>query len=664
MRIRTQLRLTMALVFGVVLLVAGLAWQSVNAANKAGIEQERSRTVARHATALLLLTQEYPRYFEERVAQQWRERHSALVVELTQAALSGPEWVGLDALRDSARRLPMLFDRLTSLTTGPEVSITARRADFLVDQMINETQGLADGVYRWSREAAAAQQTAMQRYEWISVLSLALLVVLLLGQSIVIARRMVGPVTRIERAVAAVEAGNLGVKVGFESADELGHLARGFDSMTSSLAERRDELRAEMLRREASEQRLTAITNNIPALIGYYDAEQRLKFANGPALQRFGLEAEKLGEYSMRTALGEALYAQHELFVPRVLVGQRVTLEAQWLRDGSREHYQSHLVPDVDTDGRVQGFYAMTFDVTALKQAEEARAAGELRLRTITDHLPALISYVDEHHFIRFCNGTYRSWLGVEPTALIDKHLRDAVGPALYAQRSAQLERALGGERVEFETMSIVRGASRYLRTEYIPDVRADGHVVGVYALSADITALKEAEARMSEQARSDSLTGLPNRRQLNERLEEALARSRRSQRPLALMFLDIDHFKSINDTLGHKGGDIVLQEFARRLVGSVRGTDTVARLAGDEFVVVLEGLNIGPEAEQVARKILRSMTRPFEVGGTTLSVTTSIGVVVSGAGPEEAADLLTRADEALYRAKRSGRNTFAVSMY
>jgi len=334
------------------------------------------------------------------------------------------------------------------------------------------------------------------------------------------------------------------------------------------------------------------------------------------------------------------------------------------VRDGHREHYQSHLVPDVDSDGRVRGFYAMIFDVTALKQAEEARAAGELRLRTITDHLPALISYVDEHHFIRFCNGTYRSWLGVEPTALIDKHLRDALGPALYAQRSGQLERALGGERVEFETMSIVRGASRYLRTEYIPDVRPDGHVVGVYALSADITALKEAEARMSEQARSDSLTGLPNRRQLNERLEEALARSRRSLRPLALMFLDIDHFKSINDTLGHKGGDIVLQEFARRLVGSVRGTDTVARLAGDEFVVVLEGLNIGPEAEQVARKILRSMTRPFEVGGTTLSVTTSIGVVVSGSGPEEAADLLTRADEALYRAKRSGRNTFALSMY
>jgi len=664
MRIRTQLQLIMALVIGVALVVAGLAWQSAAAAYKAELEQERSRTVARHAAALLQLTQEYPRYFDERVAQQWRERQGALVVELGAAALSSSEWEGLGALRDSARRLPVLFDRLTSLTTAPQVAFTARRAEFLVDQMINETQGLADGIYRWSQEAAAVQQLAMRRYEWIFVLSLGLLVVLLLGQSLLIARRMVGPLTQIERAVAAVEAGNLGVKVGFDSDDELGHLARGFDSMTSSVCDRQDELRAEMQRREASEQRLTAITNNIPALIGYYDANLRLGFANGPAVRRFGLHLPRVGEYSMRTALGNALFAQHEPFLLRVLAGESITLEAEWARDGRREHYQSHLVPDVGANGVVQGFYAMTFDVTALKQAEEARAAGELRLRTITDHLPALISYVDEHHVIRFCNGTHRTWLGVEPSALIDKHLRDAVGPALYAQWRAPLERALQGERVEFELASIVRGTSKYVRTEYIPDVGPDGRVVGVYALSADVTALKEAEARMSEQARSDALTGLPNRRQLNERLDDALARSRRSQRPIALMFLDIDHFKSINDTLGHKGGDIALQEFARRLVSSVRATDTVARLAGDEFVVLLEGLNIAPEAEQVARKILRSMKRPFEVGSTTLAVTTSIGVVVSGTGPEDAADLLTRADEALYRAKRSGRNTFAVSMY
>jgi len=664
MRIRTQLWFIMALAIAVVMMVGGLAWQSANAAYKAELEQERSRVVARHATALLLLTQEYPRYFEERVAQQWRERQDALVVELGQASLSAPEWAGLGALRDSAQRLPRLFDRLASLPSAQELTFTTRRAEFLVDQMINETQGLADGIYRWSREASAAERSALRRYEWISVLSLGLLVVLLLGQSMVIARRMVGPVTKIEQAVAAVEAGDLGAKVGFDSGDELGHLARGFDSMTSSLAERHDELRAEIKRREASEQRLNAITNNIPALIGYYHADEHLGFVNGPALRRFGLDLARLGEYSMRTALGKALYAQHEPFVPKVLAGERVTLDAESARDGHREHYQSHLVPDVDSHGTVQGFYAMTFDVTALKQAEEARAAGELRLRTITDHLPVLISYIDEHHVIRFCNGTHRAWLGVDPSALMDRHLRDAVGPALYAQWQGQLDRALQGERVEFELASITRGTSRYLRTEYIPDVGSGGHVEGVYALSADITALKEAEARMSEQARSDALTGLPNRRQLNERLDDALARSRRSHRPLALMFLDIDHFKSINDTLGHKGGDIVLQEFARRLVGSVRATDTVARLAGDEFVVVLEGLNIALEAEQVARKILHSMTRPFDVGSTAQSVTTSIGVVVSGVRPEDAADLLTRADEALYRAKRAGRNTFAVSMH
>lgn len=664
MRIRTQLHLILTLAAAVVLVVAGLAWQSRRAAHEAEAEQERSRNLARHAAALLLLTQEYPRYFEDRVAEQWRERHGALVVELGLPASPAGEWAGLDELRESARRLPVLFDLLAGLTEAPETAFTARRAEFLVDQMINETQGLADGIYRWSREAAVVQQAAAQRYRWISVSSLGLLVALLLGQSFVIARRMVGPLTRIERAVAAVESGDLSVKVGLDSDDELGHLARGFDSMTSSIAERRDELRGEMQRRVASEQRLTDITNNIPALIGYFDADLHLGFANGPALRRFGLDPARIGEYTMCSALGDDVYAQHEPFLPQVLAGERVTLDAESVRHGGSVHFQVHLLPDVEADGRVVGFYAMTFDVTALKQAEAARAAGELRLRTITDHLPALISYVDEHHVIRFCNGTYRAWLGVDPSELIGKPLSDAIGPAVYAQRRAQLERALRGERVEFEVASTVRGASRHLRTEYIPDVGADGHVAGVYALSADITALKEAEARMSEQARRDALTGLPNRRQLNERLDEALARSRRSGRPLALMFLDIDHFKAINDTHGHQGGDVVLQEFARRMLGSVRSTDTVARLAGDEFVVVLEGLNIGPEAEQVARKILGGMKPPFAVGGTALPVTTSIGVVVSNGGPEDGASLMSRADEALYRAKRSGRNTFAVSAY
>src|SRR5439155_3250348 len=143
-----------------------------------------------------------------------------------------------------------------------------------------------------------------------------------------------------------------------------------------------------------------------------------------------------------------------------------------------------------------------------------------------------------------------------------------------------------------------------------------------------------------------DVLTGLPNRRQFEEKLQEAVARSKRSDRPMALMFLDVDHFKQINDTHGHAAGDAVLKEFAARLQRCVRITDTVARLAGDEFVIILEGLHDIEDAELVARKIRAALQPPFVWGDLALSrITSSIGVVVLSGNDVAAADVVARPD-------------------
>jgi diguanylate cyclase (GGDEF)-like protein len=130
----------------------------------------------------------------------------------------------------------------------------------------------------------------------------------------------------------------------------------------------------------------------------------------------------------------------------------------------------------------------------------------------------------------------------------------------------------------------------------------------------------------------------------------------------MAVIFLDIDHFKMINDQLGHRGGDDVLAEFAKRLKHCVRETDTVARLAGDEFVIVLEGLHAADEPKLVAEKIIDAMEREFVTSGTSRKVTTSIGIALRRGTETDPAALLHRADEALYRAKAAGRNTFRVS--
>jgi len=169
---------------------------------------------------------------------------------------------------------------------------------------------------------------------------------------------------------------------------------------------------------------------------------------------------------------------------------------------------------------------------------------------------------------------------------------------------------------------------------------------------------LKASPRQLEQLARADSLTGLPNRRMFDERLALALARSRRHGTPLALLYMDIDYFKRINDSLGHLAGDAVLKDFAQRLSTCVRTEDLVARLGGDEFVMLVEDAATVPGAEIIARKLIDCVGRPSQVEGTDIAITTSIGIAFC-LRPTNAEELLWYADKALYVAKGNGRNTF-----
>ena len=172
----------------------------------------------------------------------------------------------------------------------------------------------------------------------------------------------------------------------------------------------------------------------------------------------------------------------------------------------------------------------------------------------------------------------------------------------------------------------------------------------------------QQSERKLQRQATTDVLTGAWNRRMFEDFLPAALARSGRSGEAVAVAFLDIDHFKDINDTHGHAAGDAVLVEFAHRLAAAVRAADTVARLAGDEFVIVFEQLQAADEAHQIGAKILAAMAQPFRVGGQSLRVTASVGIAVAtqAAGMEA---VMRSADEALYGVKAAGRNGYAINL-
>ena len=313
-------------------------------------------------------------------------------------------------------------------------------------------------------------------------------------------------------------------------------------------------------------------------------------------------------------------------------------------------------------DGIAVRLFGAFQDITERKAAEQALAESRRRLQLVTENLPALIAHVDAEQRYTFLSTHIRRVFGLDIEAAIGRTMREIRGEAAYAQLAPHVEAALRGEKVAFSYTDQMQGRNLRYQSSYVPDIDATGRVQGFYAMTFDITELHETQRQLELLARVDTLTGLPNRRQFDERIEEALLRSRRLKQTMAVMFLDIDHFKRINDTLGHAGGDAVLREFARRLRSCVRGTDCVVRLAGDEFVVLLEGIAGAHEIDTLAAKVVGCIRPPFEVEGSTLAVTTSVGVATCVNGEGSAADLLSQADGALYRAKRQGRDRHAVA--
>jgi diguanylate cyclase (GGDEF)-like protein/PAS domain S-box-containing protein len=300
---------------------------------------------------------------------------------------------------------------------------------------------------------------------------------------------------------------------------------------------------------------------------------------------------------------------------------------------------------------------AMERLAAAQRQSEE----NEHKLRTITDNLPVLILYIDSTLRVQFCNATLEQWIAHEPDRVLGLPLANTAITSLFGEHAESLQRVLAGERAMFDVQCRIQGQRRDLHTICLPD-RRDGAVVGMFALCTDVTAMKQLTRDLERLSRVDVLTGLPNRRQLDERFPETIARARRSGRQLAVCFMDIDKFKSINDTWGHAAGDQVIRAFGSRSAAAVRETDFVARLAGDEFVALLEDLQSPEEATLIAKKIAASVAQPIMVDDRELSISASIGIALYRDGEATLASLLCTADNALYEAKAAGRNCIRVA--
>ena len=323
----------------------------------------------------------------------------------------------------------------------------------------------------------------------------------------------------------------------------------------------------------------------------------------------------------------------------------------------------SFKVAAMVVDGRVYGYAGTVDDITHVRKSVMALRESEARLRTITDTLPAMVAYIDYEEVYRFHNIAYEREFNRGGMQVLGKTIRETMGEARYAALEPYIRRVLAGETLTFEEDDTGRAAERTFEVDYIPQRDEDNvTVVGFHVMRQDVTAQKHEKQRLLKLSQIDALTGLTNRAGFLQKLQEGMAANRENGGLMAVMYMDIDRFKPVNDTHGHSVGDALLKIFSARLTHAMRASDTIARLGGDEFTVIMERIHRPEDAAALAAKIVGVMRTPFDLGGTVVSVSASIGLAYYQGEDITPADLLNRADKLLYEAKQAGRDTFRAA--
>lgn len=328
-------------------------------------------------------------------------------------------------------------------------------------------------------------------------------------------------------------------------------------------------------------------------------------------------------------------------------------------RDGSQLAVEDSAAPVRDEHGNAVGVVMVFHDVSKRYALLDELGAARAQFETLFEQLPEGVLLFDESLAVITHNREAANLLEYASDALLLLQVSDIEAMDDQNAIAARKEKLQLTGRDNFESRYRTRSGRLMDVDVSVQVVQLPNGRIAFQTLFRDITEQKQTSAQIEHLAYHDQLTGLPNRRLLKDRLSQAVSSVVRRDAKLAVMYLDLDHFKDVNDSMGHGAGDVLLQIVAERLQGCVRADDTLARMGGDEFVLLLNGVNGADDVASIAGKIIHELSQPMRIGNDELRITPSLGISMCPQDGRDADDLLKYADVALYQAKQQGRATY-----